>query len=97
MSCSILPILSDQGKCKICKYSQSPFNQFSFLILSFFLRLKTGLNYTRKDVDQKRILNPYFEQIFLPNAAAPANYLFLDIYDNNAPILKFTVHRPYKK
>ena len=64
MSCSILPILSDQGKCKICKYSQSPFNQFSFSILSLFLRLKTGLNYTRKDVDQKRILNPYFEQLF---------------------------------
>ena len=56
--------LSDQGKCKICKYSQSPFNQFSFSILSLFLRLKTGLNYTRKDVDQKRILNPYFEQLF---------------------------------
>ena len=56
--------LSDQGKCKICKYSQSPFNQFSFSILSLFLRLKTELNYTRKDVDQKRILNSYFEQLF---------------------------------
>ena len=64
MSCSILPILSDQRKCKICKYSQSPFNQFSFSMLSLFLRLKTGPNYTRKDVDQKRILNPYFEQHF---------------------------------
>ena len=64
VSCSILPILSDQGKCKICTYSQSPFNQFSFSILSLFLRLKTGPNYTRKDVDQKRILNPYFEQLF---------------------------------
>ena len=64
VSCSILPILSDEGKCKICKYSQSPFNQFSFSILSLFLRLKTGPNYTRKDVDQKRILNPYFEQLF---------------------------------
>ena len=97
VSCSILPILSDQGKCKICKYSQSPSNQFSFAILSLFVRLKTGLNYTQMDVDQKRILNPCFEQLFLPNAAATANYLFLDIYDNNAPILKFTVHRPYKK
>ena len=56
--------LSNQGEYKICKYSQSPFNQFSFSILSLFLRLKTGLNYTRKDVDQKRILNPYFEQLF---------------------------------
>ena len=64
MSCFILLILSDQGKCKICKCSQSPFNQFSFSILSFFLRLKTGPNFTRKDVDQKRILNPYFEQLF---------------------------------
>ena len=64
VSCSILPILSDQGKCKICKYSQSPPNQFSFSMLSLFLRLKTGLNYTRKDVNQKRILNPYFEQLF---------------------------------
>ena len=64
MSCSIFPILSDQGKCKICKYSQSPFNQFSFSILSLFWRLKTGLNYKQKDVDQKRILNPYFEQLF---------------------------------
>ena len=61
---SILPILSDQGKCKICENSQAPFNQFSFSILSLFLRLKTGPNYTRKDVDQKRILNPYFEQPF---------------------------------
>ena len=43
VSCSILPILSDQGKCKIFKYSQSPFNQFSFSILFLFLRLKTGL------------------------------------------------------
>ena len=64
VSCSILPILSDQGKCKIFKYSQSPFNQFSFSILFLFLRLKTGPNYTGKDVDQKRILNPYFEQLF---------------------------------
>ena len=95
--CSILPILSDQGKCKICKCSQSPFNQFSFSILSLFLHLKTGLNYTRKDVDQKRILDPYFEQLFLPNAIAPVNYLFIDIYDNNAQIHKFTVHRPYKE
>ena len=98
VSCSILPILSDQGKCKIFKYSQSPFNQFSFSIFSLFLRLKTRPKYTWKDVDQKRILNPYFEQLFLSNAVAPANYLFIDVYDNNAPILKFfTVHRPYKE
>ena len=45
VSCSILPILSDQGKCKICKYSQSPFNQFSFSTLFLFLRLKTGPNF----------------------------------------------------
>ena len=25
------------------------------------------------------------------------NYLFIDIYDNNAQIHKFTVRRPYKK
>ena len=61
VSCSILPILSDEGKCKICKYSQSPFNQFSFSILSLFLRLKTGPNY---GCGQKRILNLYFEQLF---------------------------------
>ena len=64
MSCSIVPILRDQGKGKICKYSQAPLNQFSFSIFSLFFRLKTGLNYTRKDVDQKIILNPYFEQLF---------------------------------
>ena len=97
VSCSILPILSDQGKCKIFKYSQSPFNQFTFSILFLFLRLKTGPNYTGKDVDQKGVFESLFWTAFLPNAAAPANYLFLDIYDNNAPILKFTVHRPYKK
>ena len=59
-----MTLMSEQGRVKICKYSQSPFNQFSFSILSLFLRLKTGPNYTRKDVDQKRILNPYFEQLF---------------------------------
>ena len=59
-----MTLMSEQGRVKICKYSQSPFNQFSFSILSLFLRLKTGPNYTRKDVDQKRILNPEFEQLF---------------------------------
>ena len=58
------PYFKRSGKCKICTYSQAPLNQFSFSILSLFLPLKTGLNYTRKDVDQKRILNPYFEQLF---------------------------------
>ena len=97
VSCSIPPILSDQGKCKISKYSQSPFNQFSFSIISFLAAQNwTELFNTRKDVDQKRILNPYFEQLW-PKAAAPDNYLFIDIYDNNAQILKFTVRRPYKK
>ena len=59
-----MTLMSEQGRVKICKYSQSPFHQFSFSMLSLFLRLKTGPNYTRKDVDQKRILNPEFEQLF---------------------------------
>ena len=33
-------------------------------MLSLFLRLKSGLNYTRKVVDQGRIFNPEFEQLF---------------------------------
>ena len=59
-----MTLISEQGREKICKYSQSPFNQFSLSMLSLFLRLKTGLNYTRKVVDQGRILNPEFEQLF---------------------------------
>ena len=59
-----MTLMSEQGRVKICKYSQSPFNQFSFSMLSLFLRLKTGLNCTRKVVDQRRILNPEFEQLF---------------------------------
>ena len=48
---------ANRERVKICKNSKSPYNQFSFSILSLFLRPKAGLNYTRKDVDQKRILN----------------------------------------
>ena len=59
-----MTLMSEQGRVTICKYSQSPFNQFSFSMLSLFLCLKTGLNYTRKVVDQRRILNPEFEQLF---------------------------------
>ena len=59
-----MTLMSEQGRVIICKYSQSPFNQFSFSMLSLFLCLKTGLNYTRKVVDQRRILNPEFEQLF---------------------------------
>ena len=59
-----MTLISEQGRVKICKCSQSLFNQFSFSILSLFLRLKTGLNCTRKVVDQRRILNPEFEQRF---------------------------------
>ena len=88
VSCSILPILSDQGKCKICKCSQSPFNQFSFSILSLFLRLKTGLTELyAKGCGLEENFESLFWTAFSPNAAAPANYLFLDIYDNDAPIL----------
>ena len=59
-----MTLMSEQGRVKICKYSQFPFTQFSFSILSLFLRLKTGLTNTRKVVDQGRILNPEFEQLF---------------------------------
>ena len=52
-----MTLISEQGRVKICKCSQSLFNQFSFSILSLFLRLKTGLNCTRKVVDQRRILS----------------------------------------
>ena len=82
-----MTLISEQGRVKICKYSQSPFNQLSFSMLSPFLPLKTGLNYTRKVVDQGRILNPEFEQLVLTHAATPVNYLFINIYNNNAPIL----------
>ena len=76
--------LSNQGEYKICKYSQSPFNQFSFSILSLFLRLKTGPNY---GCGSEENFESLFWTAFLPNAVAPANYLFLDIYDNDVPIL----------
>ena len=59
-----MTLISELRRVKICKYSQSPFNQFSFSMLSLFLRLKTELNYIRKDVDQKRILDPEFQQLF---------------------------------
>ena len=46
MSCSILTILSHQGKCKICKYSQSPFNQFSFNSQSYLFSCASKLDWT---------------------------------------------------
>ena len=56
-------ILPDKERGRICKYSRSPFNHFrsqSYLFLApqYWTKLYT------KDVDQKRILNPDFEQLF---------------------------------
>ena len=86
-------ILPNKERGRICKYSRSPFNRFrsqSYLFLApqYWTKLYT------KDVDQKRILNTDFQQLFFSHAATPVNYLFINIYNNNSPMIRFTVHRP---
>ena len=56
-----MTLISEQGSVKICKYSQSPFNHSQS---SLFFAPQNWTKLYAKDVDQKRILNPHFEQLF---------------------------------
>ena len=54
-------ILPSKERGRICKYSQSPFNHSQS---SLFFAPQNWTKLYAKDVDQKRILNPHFEQLF---------------------------------
>ena len=45
---------------------------------------------------EKMWIRREFWRAFVPHAATPVDYPFINIYNNNAPILKFNVHRPTK-